>query len=76
MLHRYGIETGLNPIRLGDTGIKTSFQINNCLELLLSGGANPSLSDSIEELKSKMTLPDSDGSNRHVHRLQILCRII
>ena len=76
MVHQHGMETGLNPFMLVDNDIKTPFQINNRLELLLYGGANPSLSDATESLKSKITVLAADGSNRNVFRIKILCRII
>ena len=76
MVHQYGIDTGLNQFRLGDANIETSFKTNNCLELLLSGGANPSLYDAKEAVKSMITLPAAYDSNRNVPRLHILCRII
>ena len=75
-MYRDGIENGLNIFRLGNTDIKTSFQINNRLKLLLSVGMNLSLSDATKALKSKITLTVTNGSNRNVRRLHIMCRII
>ena len=75
MVHRDIIETGI-PFSIGDNDIKSSFQINNRLELLLSGGANPFLSEYTEALKSNITLPATNGSNCNLRRLHILCSII
>ena len=38
---------------------------------MMSGGANPTLADAQEALKSKITMPPADGSNRNVRRKQI-----
>ena len=72
MVTKDSIETGINLFRLSDTDLESAQQRLAEVELIMSGGANPSLADAQEALKSKITMPPSDGSNRNVRRMQIL----
>ena len=70
------MEHGLNPFRFGEMEIEQAHQQNATHELILEGNANPSLSDAAELLKSKVSLPTSDSSNRYIRRMQILFTVL
>ena len=74
--HKDSLEHGLNPFRFGDMEIEQAYQRNATHDLILQGNANPSLSDAAELLKSKVSLPTPDSSNRYIRRMQILFTVL
>ena len=74
--HKDSLEHGLNPFWFGDMEIEQAYQQNATHELILQGNANPSLSYAAELLKSKVSLPTPDSSNRYICRMQILFTVL
>ena len=72
MVSKDAIETGLNPFFFGDSDMEASQQANARVELMLAGGASPSLADAEAALATKINMPQADGSSRNIRRQQIL----
>jgi hypothetical protein len=72
MTSKDAIKTGFNPFIFGDSDMEAAQQANTRVELMLSGGASPSLADAEAALSTKINLPTSDGSSHHIRRQQIL----
>ena len=76
MVSKDAIETGLNPFLFGDSDMEASQQANARIELMLAGGASPSLADAEAALATKINMPSADGSSRNIRRQQILAMSI
>jgi len=72
------IETGLlSPFLYGDTDIVAAEVANSRVELILSGGGNPSSADTTQDLKNSINMPASNASVRYIRRLKIMaCAIL
>ena len=78
MVNPDALETGAlgNAFLFGDLDVEQQQEILAILELIRSGGASPSLTDSQELLKSKVNLPTETGSLRCVRRMEALFRAV
>ena len=69
------VEHGLNPFQFRDMEIEqAAYQRNATHDLILQGNMNPS--DASKFLKSKVSLPTPDGSNRYIRGMKILFAVL
>ena len=76
MEHRDGIEQGLMPFRFKDTDLEAALAISHAVSLVHEGGANPSLKDALETLKSSFILPTTEKSNLYIRRMQVWMTVV